>query len=200
MQKGEDMRHLRIALVIIATLIQLVGADASVTEYTIQSEWITDADAFSTIDFTGFPNGTFITAQYIGLGVLFADGDDNVGCCSDSVYPQDGAGLDGNVSITLIFTTPITSIAAHFPGGLRYQLFSDEDLIYTSSDFAGSGFDHFAGLVSTEAFDVAVLTDWQPPPDQVFIRNLYFGPPIPAPGAIALLALHLFAPTRRRRR
>ena len=93
------MRHLRIALVLIVTLIALADADASVTEYTVQSEWITDADNFSIIDFTDFPNGTFITNQYSELGVLFADGNDNTGGPDFFTCPTDGWCLDGNLSL-----------------------------------------------------------------------------------------------------
>ena len=92
----------------------------------------------------------------------------------------------------------MTSIAADFRGGLRYDLFSEGELIYTSGNFAGSGPGHFAGLVSTIPFDSAVLTDWNR--NQVFVDNLHFGPPIPAPGAIGLIVFAAVGPLHGRRR
>ncbi len=165
-------------------------------EFTDKASWIETVGVFSTIDFTGFPNDTFITDQYASLGVLFTDGDDNIVCCGGDSFPNDLAGLDGNARINLLFLTPQNWIAADYPGALRFELFYQDELIYTSSDFGFSGPGHFAGLVSSQPFDRAVLIDWFDE-IQVGLDDLHFG--APAPGTLALLALFGLCPHRRRR-
>lgn len=124
--------------------------------------------------------------QTADLGVLFADGNDIISCCSEVIYPEDGAGLDGNGNITLLFDAPQSWIAADFPGGLRIELYRGGELIYTSSVFGISkkSAGHFAGLVSSAHFDMAVLMD-VPVDFEAEIDNLYFG--VPAPGALWML-------------
>ena len=155
------------------------------------------AHNFITIGFDELGSPQFVTDQYVDLGVIFTTGFNATvgpGCTG---FPMDCWGLDGNGDIDLEFSQPIYSIAAHFPGDIQFELYLGDLLVYTSSEFEGNGFDGFGGLISTIPFDRAVINDCCNDP---FLDNLYFGPPIPAPGAIALLALHPFAPTRRRRR
>ena len=84
-----------------------------------------------------------------------------------------------------------------FPGNVRFQLFSNEELIYTSSVFGLEPTGNFAGLLSTETFDAAVILD--PFDEFVFIDDLHFG--VPAPGTLWLLAfLGLSSASGRRRR
>ena len=144
-----------------------------VLEFTDRDEWIAAVGRFTTIGFTEFPNNTFITDQYRELGVFFTDGDDNVTCCSEVTFPQDGAGLDGNDAIHLIFVTPQLYIAADFPGGLKIELFSEGGLIYSSSDFGGGGVGFFGGLLSPQPFDEVILHD--PIAAQVALDDLHFG-------------------------
>ena len=167
-----------------------------VEEFTNKDEWIAAVGRFTTIGFTGFPDGTFITDQYADLGVLFTDGFDNIACCSKNTFPNDGAGLDGHSAIHLSFDSPQAWIAVHFPGAVKFELFSGGDLIYTSSNFGGGGTGFFAGLLSSDLFDAVVLSD--PFVGDVFIDDLHFG--VPAPPALAVLALaSLFSPRSRRR-
>ncbi|MCH8150741.1 MAG: hypothetical protein IH830_00025 [Planctomycetes bacterium] len=185
-----------IAAAIMAWLGNGQALGGFVEEFTDKAEWISAVGRFTTIDFTGFPDGTFITDQYADLGILFTDGNDNI-FLSDNAFPNDGAGLFGGgfTPIAVSFDTPQAWIAVDFPGAVQFELFREGELIYTSSLFGGGGVGFFAGLVSSELFDAAVILD---PDDQsVFIDDLHFG--VPAPGAIALLALASLFSTRRRR-
>ncbi|MEE8460014.1 MAG: hypothetical protein V3S08_09070 [Phycisphaerales bacterium] len=137
-----------------------------------RDEWFAVTRAVTTIDFTGFRNDTFITNQYEDLGVLFLDGDDNIICCEAQCYPSDGSGLDGNEAIHLLFDSPQRWIAADFPGFLQFELRSQGKLIYESSWFGQSGCGHFGGLLLTEAFEEAIVTD---PFGGVNLADLHFG-------------------------
>ncbi len=149
-------------------------AVAGVIEFFLEDreEWFVAVHEVTTIDFTGFPNDTFITNQYENLGVLFLDGDDNIICCDGPSFPRDGSGLDGNAAIHLLFSSPQRWIAADFPGGLRFQLGFEGNIIYESGPFGIGGVGNFGGLLSTVAFDEAILTD---PIGGVNLDNLYFG-------------------------
>jgi len=82
------------------------------------------------------------------------------------------------------------SIAADFPGLLLIDLYCEDELFYTSNVFGVGGVGNFGGLVS---FDRAVLSD---PPGQVFLDDLHFGPPIPAPSALCIVGAALLASRR----
>jgi hypothetical protein len=79
---------------------------------------------------------------------------------------------------------------------MQIQLYWQGELTYTSSDFLHVGAGFFAGLISSEPFDAAILLD---PMGAVFIDDLHFGPPIPAPGVMAMMTLLACARTRKRR-
>ncbi|MCH8150742.1 MAG: hypothetical protein IH830_00030 [Planctomycetes bacterium] len=166
-----------------------------VEEFTDKAEWISAVGRFTTIGFTGFPDGTFITDQYADLGVLFVGGNENI-FLNDFAFPNDGAGLDdgGFTPIAVSFDTPQAWIAVDFPGLIQFELFSGGNLIYTSSEFGIGGVGKFAGLVSTELFDLAVMSDRSGV--DVVIDDLHFG--VPAPSVLALLALGGLYSARRR--
>ncbi|MFB3138667.1 MAG: hypothetical protein ACE10B_05560, partial [Phycisphaerales bacterium] len=128
-------------------------AVCGVIEFFDKEEWEAAVGQFTTIGFTGFPDGTFITDQYADLGVLFTDGDDTIHMSPS--YMNDGWGLRGNGIITVAFDTPQAWIGVDFPGLLMIELFSAGQLIYTSEISASS----FLGLISGEFFDGAVLSD-----------------------------------------
>ncbi len=167
------------------------SARAGVQEFTDKDEWIDAVGKFTTIDFTGFPEGTWITDQYADLGVLFTDGNDTI---QESEVFVDGHGLRGSDTITIAFDSPQAYIAVDYPGAMKIELFSEGRLIYTSSNFGGGGAGNFAGILSPDLFDGALLYDWVL--GSVFVDDLHFG--VPAPGTLALLALGAFC-TRRRR-
>jgi hypothetical protein len=170
--------------------------NADIVEYRDKGEWEAAAGSFSTADFTGFPDNTPIDEQYAYLGVHFVDGYDFVILDPEyTTFLNDGAGLDGNQLIDLVFDVPRSSIAADFPGFLTIELCYQDELFYTSNEFGVGGVGNFGGLVSTEPFDRAVLID---PPGQVFLDDLHFGPPIPAPSALCIVSAVLLVARRRR--
>ncbi len=172
----------------------LVSAPAhgGVQEFTDKDEWINAVGEFTTIDFTGFSEGTFITDQYADLGVLFTDGNDTISV--NDGFLNDGSGLRGSDTITIAFNSPQAYIGVDYPGGMKFELFSEGQLFFTAiNDSAGVG--NFLGVLSTELFDTAILSD--PNLTDVFIDDLHFG--VPAPGTLALLALGALCMCRRRR-
>ena len=166
-------------------------AHGGVIEFTDKDEWIDAVGEFTTIGFTGFEIGTFITDQYADLGILFTDGNDSIhNTCS---FVNDCWGLDGNGDIAVAFDTPQLWIGADFPGILRIELYRDGRLFYVSKDY-GVGIGLFVGLLSAKPFDAALLIDAA---GEAAIDDLHFG--VPAPGTLPLLALGALW-TRRRRR
>ncbi len=168
-------------------------AVCGVVEFFDKEEWETAVGSFLTVDFTGFPDGIFITDQYAELGILFTDGNDSI-FLNDGAFPNDGVGLDGNGDISVSFDTPQAWIGVDFPGVLQMELFSTGRLIHTSSIAGGGGVGFFLGLISSELFDAAVLID---PLGEAAIDDLHFG--VPAPSALWLLAVAALLPRRRRR-
>jgi len=162
-----------------------------VEEFTDKDEWIASVGRFTTIDFTGFPDGTFITDQYADLGILFTDGDETIHMSAS--YINDGWGLRGNGIITVAFDTPQAWIGVDFPGFLSIELYSEGHLFFTSNLWGG-GVGNFLGLISSELFDSAVLMD--PLDGLAFSDDLHFG--VPAPGALWLLGVAALWPRRRR--
>ncbi len=93
-------------------------------EFTDKDKWIAAVGDFTTIDFTGFPDGTPITDQYADLGILFVGGGENIRL-QDDIFPNDGAGLNSDfVDIGMEFATPQVWIGAEFPGIIRIDLYS----------------------------------------------------------------------------
>ncbi|MCH8150743.1 MAG: hypothetical protein IH830_00035 [Planctomycetes bacterium] len=170
-------------------------ASGGFIEFTDKEEWIAAVGRFTTIDFTGFPDGTFITDQYADLGILFVGGNEHI--FLNQGFINDGAGLNSGffTDIVMEFGTPQAWIAVDFPGLIQFELFSAGELIYTSSEFGIGGVGNFAGLVATDPFDMAVILD--PTGGTANVDDLHFG--VPSPGAIALLALGGLFSTRRRR-
>ena len=174
----------RIICSIALTLTLLTAtAHGGVIEFTDKDEWIDAVGAFTTIGFTGFPNGTFITNQYADLGVLFTDGNDSIRF-SPTVFPNDEWGLDGNGDIAVAFDTPQLWIGVDFPGFLDIELYYQGKLIHTGV-FGFGGIGNFSGLLSTQPFDAAVLAEVGG--SEAEIDDLHFG--VPAPGTLPLLAL-----------
>jgi hypothetical protein len=190
------VNHHRANIVLAACLAAISGSivSADVTEYIDKQDWEAAAGSWSTADFTGFPDNTPIDEQYADLGVHFVDGYDFV--VHGSSYVNDGAGLDGNEYVDLVFDAPMYSIAADFPGFLAVDLYFEGEFFYRSSYFGGSGIGWFGGLVSTEPFDRAVISDYD---ENVAIDDLHFGPPIPVPSALSMFAAGLLSARRRRR-
>jgi hypothetical protein len=169
---------------------------ASVSVYTNQSAWQSAAGPYSTITFTELPEHTWIFDQYADLGVHFTDGADQI-YHNQNIFLNDGAGLNGAFDeSTLEFDQAITAIAVSHPGAVQIKLFADGEQIYLSPLLGGGGTGFFSGLISTQHFDAVELFD---PGSGLVIDNLYFGPPIPAPAALALLGITSMLGPRRRR-
>jgi hypothetical protein len=171
-------------------------ANATATTYEDRSLWQNIVGDHTTITFQGFPNHTLITDQYAHLGVLFTDGHDFIRY-NDS-FLNDGVGLGSTDiiygTIHMSFAQPLYAIASDVLSLIDIQLFSDGRMIYGSDPFDDSQ-SRFGGLISTVPFDAVVIRD--PSDGAVSIDDLYFGPPIPAPGTLAAFAVVLLTPRRR---
>jgi hypothetical protein len=193
----QNARTSSILLAACVTAMCVSIARADIVEYDEKDQWEAAAGSWSTADFTGFPDNTPIDEQYAYLGVHFVDGYDFVVLDPEyTTFPNDAAGLDGNELIDLVFDVPMSSIAADFPRFLTIELYYQDELFYTSNEFGVGGVGNFGGLVSTDPFDRAVIWDFD---EQVGLDDLHFGPPIPAPSAMALIGAALIGIRRRRR-
>jgi hypothetical protein len=175
-----------------------ITANGQVVEFEDRESWENAVGSFTTIGFTEFPHNTRVTEQYAYLGVHFIDGVDFIACCDPITYPRDGAGLEGEPSTHLTFDAPMTYIAADFPGHIIIDLSFEGIPIYTSTRLGSSGHGFFGGLVSSMPFDEVMIRDR--PGSGIFLDDLHFGPPIPAPSALSLLVPAGVLLSRRRRR
>ena len=176
-----------------AIALMAISVCAAPIEYTDLSTFNAAAGAHTILTFTGLAGGTIITSQFAGQGVTFTDGDDRAAL--NGAFITDGAGVDANGSISLAFSGLRDSIGAEYPGGLQFQLFQGATLVYTSSQFGGSGTGFFAGVTGV-TFDHAVISDWVD--SAVFVDNLHFsgqvsGVPEPSTAGLFIIALTLFA-------
>jgi hypothetical protein len=152
----------------------------------------------SVVDFAGYPDSTPISDQWSHLGVHFSSSGSIVTRgFDDFLFPNNGWGARGEPEIILDFDEPMQWIAADFPGTLAIELYSEDQLFYTSSTLATGGVGNFGGLISDMPFDSARIFD--PLDNILFMDDLHFGPVIavPTPGVLAVLAL-LLLPFRRR--
>jgi uncharacterized protein (TIGR03382 family) len=169
------------------------SAGASVIEFTDRDAWFDAVGSVTTIGFTEYPNGTLVMDQYEEQGVLFTDGLDTI--FTDDSFINDGAGLDGNGFIELTFLSPQFYIAVDFPIALRISLFRQGELIYLSDFFGTPSLGDFAGLISSDPFDSALIAD--PALPTARIDDLHYG--VPAPGSLAVLGVSVLFPRRRRK-
>jgi len=122
-----------------------------------------------------------------------------------TLFPNDGWGLTGGVTLGsahlhMDFSTPQYWIAIEHTGIVFFELYSSDQLIYTSPDHQGSAYttpQPFFGLFSTAPFDTVVVV--RPDANNVNIDNLYWGPGIPAPGALGLVGVAALTLRKRRR-
>lgn len=190
------MKHL-IAIVTSISLVPPAAASVMLIQADFDA-WAQLAAPYTTIDFTGFPNGTNITDQYSGLGVLFTDPDPNTVMSNVPPYfPLDGSGMIGESAVDLSFAQGINAVSFHFHGFLSIALYSNGSLAYQSPEVGtgGWGVIQFAGVVSDTPFDLVLLRNG---PDWVGLDNLYFST-IPGPGGVALLAMAALSCRGRRR-
>jgi len=152
----------------------------------------------SVVDFLGYDDLTLVRDQWAHLGVHFS-GVVVVSGKSFGGYPNDGWGVEGYPYINLAFDQPMQWIAADLPGVTMIELYSNDQLIYTSTRLGGGGPGNFGGLISDQPFDRVRFFD--PFTDVDFLDDIFFGPPIavPAPGALAVLGGLALVIGRRRR-
>jgi hypothetical protein len=151
--------------------------------------WSAASGPFTTIDFTGYPQGTLITDQYEEQGILFESSDADIVWFSSIGFPQDGVGINGLVEVEMTFSDPIFSFGMHHPG-LRFVLaYNGDTLLWTSPLLGGGGVGFFSGFTSTGPVDrVLVLSGSSAPVVSVHVDNIYFST-VPGPSGAALLGL-----------
>jgi len=173
---------------------------ANVQEFLDFDEWQNAAGDFTFIGFTEYPQGTILTDQYADLGVTFPEA--NATIIENNSF-EDGHGIfrdtpSGFDNIWVEFDQPISGIGVDFVGGIQFELFNEGQSIYLSNDFfAFHGANEFTAVISDQPFDKARIFD---PGGVTAIDNLYFGPPIPAPGVLGGFAIAALCFHRRRRR
>lgn len=171
---------------------------ADVTGYLEEDDWVAAVGAFTTINFTGQDQWDVITDQYNDLGVTFTDGNDFI--YHTGAFVNDGIGLHGSwndLQITIEFDEPLLWFGINHPGPAEIELYLGDQMVGSYFNAWGTS-DAFTGVVSKALFDrvrvTRPLTQSAP-----LIDDLHFG--IPAPGAIAVLALAgMLCPGRRRSR
>ncbi len=152
-----------------------------------------DVGTITTIDFTGFASGTFVSDQYQDVGVTFTPGDDEVNFIPSS-FLEDGWGIDGNAFVRVLFDEPQIGIAFDHPAASQVNLYRDGELVLESMRFGGGGPGHFGGVVGIQ-FDEAIIVDWLD--DAVFIDDIHFVS-VPAPATLPMVSALFALRTRRR--
>ncbi|MFZ4509296.1 MAG: PEP-CTERM sorting domain-containing protein [Fimbriimonas sp.] len=191
------------ALITGMVVVSASMASASLTNYTDESIWASDAGTYSTVDFVAVPVGA-IDAYYAGQGVTF-EADDEAVELAFTFVDSKGAYSASN-GLVVSFATPQYWVGTTFPGGNRFSLYSGTTLVGVSDDFGGTGGGHFGGVWSTQSFDKVVIDDWfdlQTGQNNVYIDNLYFSDspaPVPEPASMVALGLGAVALVRRRRK
>jgi hypothetical protein len=185
---------------IVFCLLPATASFGAVVTYHSRAQWRAAVNnVYRTIDFTGYPESTLITTQYLSVGVNFTDATDYINISGS--YVNDGAGLASpsfiDSHITVRFGVPQYWIGADFPGELRYMLYQGSTLIYTSGVGGSGGTGFFYGLVSDQWFDRAVL--FRDGGAGCYIDDLFYNA-VPAPGVLGALALVAVLPLKRRRR
>ncbi|MBL9121797.1 MAG: hypothetical protein JNL80_17970 [Phycisphaerae bacterium] len=172
------------------------SCSAGITVYQSFDNWTAAAGPFTTITFTEVPAFTIVTDQYLSLGVNFTDDDPNVTGPAGGYL--DGAGVNGLAMIEATFASPITAVAFHHPGNVKFRLYLGDTFVGQTGYLGGGGPHFFSGVTSTLLFDRLQAIDLIGEPiDPVFVDNMYFST-IPAPSAACLLLSLLVRPRRRR--
>jgi len=183
---------------IIAVVSRATSASAELQGFTTHDSWFDSVGGASnvmTIDFNEFPVNTTVTDHYQNLGVTFS----GLNFITPTEVDPDGGYLrifNGN---DIFFNEPITYFGADIIGIVQYELYLGDTFVAESQPFGVPLDEHFGGIVSDVPFDRVHVSD---PNDSLAIFwDMHFGPPIPAPGALApLMALLLSRRSRRRLR
>jgi hypothetical protein len=171
-------------------VIAVGSARGDVDVFFDRAEWVAAVGPVTTIDFTGFPEGTTITDQYADVGAIFIDGLNFT--WFNPTFKNDGVGLYGYDEINVAFDTPQRWMAVDFPGFIGIRLFFQDSIIHESG-WGNPGNGWFVGLVSDEPFDSLLLIE---PGGEVNIDDLHYG--VPSPAVLWLLAVAGLVWRRRR--
>lgn len=173
-------------------------AFAAATLYSNFDTWKSQVSSVTTLDFQDMANGEWLGSQYLSLGVDFTDG----GVKQQSgAYNFDGHGIYGGCKLEMVFDEPIFALATHYPGSIRFVLYSGDDVVYFGPS-QGSGPLNFRGVTSTIAFDRAwLMGDTLGPPvcDAIAVDNIYFQT-VPGPASLAIWIVGGIIGAGRRRR
>jgi len=186
---------MRITVAIITLALACASAQASLVLTTNKDEWLGTAAPVTILDFTDLSQGEFVTDQYADLGVMFFG--TAIGHTS-SIYPSDGHGILGwtHQLIEMEFDAPRTEFAIElgsFTMVMTFYLGGAEVGVANVSNATSL----FWGAVLESTFDRVTLENQGL--GVTGIDNIYFGAPIPAPGALVLVAFAGLVPRRRRR-
>jgi hypothetical protein len=158
--------------------------------------WQTAVGPYHVIDFTGFAKWTPITDQYAGQGITFT----NPVWIHHAGFYSDGEGLLGTDGVRFELDTPHHAVGVDFVGVVAFALYYKGGFV-GGFEYVSSQFGPFTGIVSDIPFDEVYLYKPNPPFENtnIAIDTLYWGMPIPAPGAIGLLAIGALTFRSRRR-
>ncbi len=203
------MRHARLLGLIVTAGTALAGTHSATAEVTWtldQTTWTSQVGgpgAVTAIDFGTVPGGAILNEQFAAQGLHFTDGDDSrvevLG--SDPPFP---AVLGGpifptlNYPITMRFDQMLTGFSAkEFTGDFGVQLFHDS-LLVGSATALGLPINQVIGFVSDVPFNrVVVVGNMGTFNNLAAMGNISFA--VPAPSALALLAVAALTHGTRRR-
>jgi len=186
-------------LMLLALSCLATGASAEFQEFTTHDGWfdaVGGAANVTTIDFTELPLDTTITDQYQDLGVTWS----GLNFITPSILDPDERTLRMFNGNDIFFDEPITYFGADIGTGsntVEYKVYSGDTLLHESQLFGNPPEKDFGGIVSDEPFDRIHVRD--PFDNLAIFFDMHFGPPIPAPGALAPLAMLVCVRSRRRR-
>jgi hypothetical protein len=187
-------------LFIAASAVISGAAHAGATFYSSFSEWSTaTSGAYDTLDFN-LGSFQFLGEQYSQYGVHF-NGTAAFASFGNTFFPLDGWGIASasgpNPVIPVALDGGRFAFGVEFVGDVRFQVFSGSTMTYDSGNhYDGLQASGFAGVVMNQPFDSIKISGGNF--TTLEADNFYVGHAIPAPGALAALAL--LGKGRRRRR
>lgn len=195
------MRRFLITLLVVL-LARATPASAAFVMHHSYDGWAAAAGSFDTITFGELPPFSLVSTQYQDMGVLFVDTDGNWTEGPEfNPYPQDGFGMDGNKVADIVLLKSANAFGAHFPGILRYRLYSNGVLIHDTDLIGASQYNNFRGVISSDLVFDRVLVTANPPSGKVFLDNIYIGfVPVPGPAGAAGLWIWMMMGADGRRR
>jgi len=174
-------------------------ANGNFTKFTNFGAWQSQTPSYTELDFTEFPQWTFITDQYADQGVVITAEAPPVVFFAGT-FPIDNTGIfsQGNW-IDFTFSEVQRSFALHGVSSWKLDFYLGSQFIGSTgvvSNPAQLPAQTFAGGVSATGFDRVRLVDWSP--NSLSVDNFYFST-IPGPPGLAAFAMALATGRRRRR-